>query len=695
VSDDAAVENLARRAGIAVTWTDAARHPKRVAPEALRRILAALHLSCDTPSELTESNHRIDFDNTHVPGLMTADAGKPIILPLRGGAHRARLVLEDGTRRDVAIQERRNGLVLPAIAAPGYHALHLDDHVLTLAVAPQTCHTVANEQPDARLWGLAVALYGLRRAGDGGIGDTGALSNLARGAAQHGAAALALSPTHALFAADRSKYSPYSPSSRLFLNPLIADPAVVFGADRVAATIAAAGLAAERARLEALDLIDWPAAAALKGKLLRHLFDVASADFDDARSPLAADFAAFRRHGGDLLERHAQFEALHAEQHRIDPARAGWRDWPESLRDPGSPAVAAFTAAHERDVTFHAFVQWVADRALGSAQAEARRAGMAVGLIADLAVGMESGGSHAWSRQRDVLVGLNVGAPPDLFNPQGQNWGLTTFSPSKLAAASFAPFLDTLRSAMRHAGGMRIDHAMGLTRLWLVPDGASPAEGAYMAYPVDDLFRLVRLESVRHRAIVIGEDLGTVPEGFRDRLAAAGIAGMDVLWFAREEDEDEQFLAPERWRREAVAMTSTHDLPTVAGWWRGSDIDLRERHALINPGDGARLRRVRGRDRKQLWDAFTDAGIVAADETMPQEPARAVDAAIKFIAATPSRLVLLPLEDALGLTEQPNLPGTITEHPNWRRRYPIAAKDIFDDPAVVARAGALTGRSRR
>jgi 4-alpha-glucanotransferase len=244
---------------------------------------------------------------------------------------------------------------------------------------------------------------------------------------------------------------------------------------------------------------------------------------------------------------------------------------------------------------------------------------------------------------------------------------------------------------MRHAGGVRIDHAMGLTRLWLVPDGASPADGAYLIYPLDDLLRLTKLESHRHRAIVIGEDLGTVPEGFREKLDAAGIAGMRVLWFERDEDG---FVPPGAWPRRAVAMTSTHDLPTVAGWWRGIDIDARTRLGLFGPEtDAQTLRHQREIDRELLWGAFRAAGATPVAADVPDDPAPAIDAAVRFIADTPSQLVLVPLEDALALEEQPNLPGALDQYPNWRRRYAPAAVEIFDDPAVSARARWLSRRS--
>jgi 4-alpha-glucanotransferase len=241
---------------------------------------------------------------------------------------------------------------------------------------------------------------------------------------------------------------------------------------------------------------------------------------------------------------------------------------------------------------------------------------------------------------------------------------------------------------MRNAGGVRIDHAMGLTRLWLVPKGAPPTEGAYLRYPLDDLLRLIALESHRHRAIVIGEDLGTVPPDFRERLSEVGVSGMDVLWFQRNADG---FLAPQEWRRDAVAMTSTHDLPTVAGWWEGADIAMRD--ALGRVADDGQEIRQRAEDRAALWHAFAEADVVANDAPVPVVAPPAVDAAVAFTARSPSPLALVPMEDVLGLTDQPNLPGTVDEHPNWRRRLDQPASEILDAPAVRLRLKVLRERA--
>jgi 4-alpha-glucanotransferase len=287
------------------------------------------------------------------------------------------------------------------------------------------------------------------------------------------------------------------------------------------------------------------------------------------------------------------------------------------------------------------------------------------------------------------LLGLTVGAPPDLLQREGQDWGLTAFSPRGLAACGFGTYLDMLRTALAHAGGMRIDHAMGLNRLWVIPEGATGAEGAYLSFPERDLLRLIALESQRHRAIVLAEDLGTVPDGFQDRLREAAIDGMRVLWFER--DQAQRFVPPAHWTPRAAAMTSTHDLPTVAGWWQGRDLDWREQLGHLADPEAARAERER--DKSDIWDSFRAAGVAQGDPPPPGDVASFADAACQHVGRSACELVMLPVEDALALVEQPNLPGTLHEHPNWQRRLPADAADLLTGARIQARL-ALLDRAR-
>jgi 4-alpha-glucanotransferase len=687
--DDAAVRELAHRAGIAVQWIDYANKRHDVPLDSLRRILAAMRLPCDSAADLAHSRHLLEQQK--LPPLVTATAGQSIQLPVRAAGERsaARLTREDGSVADLAVRRTARGITVPPIQTIGYHTLEIGPTRLALAVSPPRCLSTDDIAPGERLAGLTAQIYGLRRPGDCGIGDMSGVSALARGAGALGIAALSLSPAHALFSADHSHFSPYSPSNRLFYNPLLADPAAVFDDARVERARTAAHLDGDVGALETAALIDWPKAARNKMALLRCLFDdfVAHDLTSTSASNIAVDFAAFRAAAGAALEQHALFEALHATQLKGDPAAWHWQSWPASWRDPHGDAVQHFAQDNRRDVLFHIFLQWIADRSFAKAQQQAKADGMRIGLVADLAVGMSPSGSYAWACGDTLLGGLQIGAPPDLFNLDGQSWGLTTFSPYALREAGFGPFIATLRACLRHAGGVRIDHVLGFKRIWVIPEGAQSAEGAYLTYPLDDLFRLTALESHRHRAVVIGEDLGTVPRGFRARLKRAGIYGMNVLWFERTKT---RFRSRSVWPPEAIAMTSTHDLATVAGWWRGCDLKMRAQLGML--ADLAHAEAERHTDRRALWHAFASAKVAHGDPPAADDGGRAADAAVKFIAATPSRLALLPLEDALACAEQPNLPGTIDEHPNWRRRYPGDAGALLDSPDVQRRVASLVKR---
>lgn len=696
---DPELKELAEQAGLLTDWTDYRSRVREIAPHTLRAVLGSLGLPAADAGQVHETlaGVRAESQDGH-PRLLITSSGDNLHFPdgsfpglAPGTLVRLLAVDDDG---DASELEQRIQLdpagrrCLPCPATPGYYRLEVKDcDEIQVAVAPPRAWSVEDATGGRHAWGLAAQLYSLRRRGDGGVGDYSALAQLARTAAAHGADVLALSPVHALFAADPNHFSPYAPSSRLFFNPLHADPAQVFGASFAAERIAALGLGAEFERLERLPQVDWPSVSRIKLKLLRDLWHQTEAELLHGSNEKAEAFRRYRAERGSALENHARFEALHAQQFSHDPARWHWRSWPADLRDPCSPAVARFAAAQADEIGFHVFLQWLADLGLEAAQSAAREAGMAIGLVADLAVGTDNGGSHSWGFQDDMLAGLSVGAPPDLFNHNGQKWGITTFSPRALKLHGYAPFIDMLRAVLRHAGGARIDHILGLQRLWLTPDGMDASEGVYLQYPVDDLFKLVSLESWRHRAVMIGEDLGTIPEDFGARLLKSGVMGMRVLWFERDHG---LFVEPSRWPTHSIATTTTHDLATVAGWWQAHDIELRSRLGKLGEGRSvADELAERETDRHALWAAFQYAGVASGDPPVPQEPAAAVTAAIEFVAKTSTPLALIPAEDIIGSSEQPNLPDTLHEHPNWRRRLAAPAEELFAERAATQRLAAL------
>lgn len=726
------LQALAVRAGLLPHWTDAWDQPREVSDAALRRVLDRLGLPCGSPGQCAASHAWLAADDAAhaLPPLVTAERGQPVAVPwphtLPQRAYR--LTLEDGAIiSGTAVRASGAGtalMQLPAVDVCGYHRLDLGDGHTTLAVAPRRCYGVADavrhagrDRDDTRAtpWGLAVQLYSLRRGAPCGMGDLTALAEACASAARAGADAIAINPLHAPFAALPGRYSPYAPSSRLFLNPLYADPATLFGQAAVDAAIAGLGAGDTLQALEARGEIDWIALAPLRYAILRWLWQrretlLSRAALDDC--------AAFRARGGTALHAHACYEAIQA-QRLGDSANANnhhaapdWRSWPVTLRSPADAAVAAFAQAHADDVAFHAFLQWLADDGLARAQRAARDAGMAVGLIRDLAVGADPGGSQAWTRQPETLAGFHAGAPPDLYNPLGQDWGVAVFSPRGLRRHGYGAFLEMLRANLSHAGGLRIDHVLGLARMWLVPAGAPASDGAYLRYPLEDLLRLVALESWRHRAIIIGENLGTVPPELNAALSARGVLGIDVLWFQREARAQADagdgalaadagppgaqapataaFLPPRAWPPDAIATTTTHDLPTVAGWWAGQDLAWRDRLRLLASGETlAQAQAERARERVALWQALCEAGLCSGAVPAPEHAP--LDAVLAWVGTAPTAMRLLPVEDLLGLAEQPNLPGTTSVHPNWQRRLDTEVRAWFGTPTLRARADAWRG----
>ncbi|MDO9406359.1 MAG: 4-alpha-glucanotransferase [Polaromonas sp.] len=702
---DPDLQRLAEAAGIAIRWTDTFGKTREVSDDTLRALLKALGLPAATAQQCQDSLALLQSPSgggaaAPLPAMLTCWSGDAAMLPPGHGQDSANYAIhfEHGGSVQGQLRFTEDGRLATQVlkaddVPPGYHRLAFGGGETTLAVAPRRCYSVADAmaaaadksghagRPGGKAWGLAAQLYSLRRPGGCGFGDFTALQQLAESAAQQGASALAISPVHAMFSADPSRFSPYGPSSRLFLNVLHADPGRVLEQPAFSeATHDPRGSEAAFARLDARPLIDWPNAARIKLAVMRRLFEYFRRGDGDA------GFDAFCTEGGQALRDHACYEALDAwlRRQQGDANQGDWRRWPEAYRNPRAATVQAFADTHAEEICFHQFLQWQAHAGLQAAQDAATEAGMAIGLIADLAVGADPGGSQAWGLQASMLEGVTVGAPPDLLAPQGQDWGLGALSPRAMREQGFAPWLDMLRANMRACGGIRIDHVLGLMRLWLVPQGKPSSAGAYLHYPLDDLLRLTALESLRHRAIVIGEDLGTVPPGFSEQLADAGILGIRALWLQR---EGNAFMPPAAWPAAAMATTSTHDLATIAGWWVGRDIDWRERLDLLGPeASGLQQRAARETERQALSSALQQAACATPGADPKQPPMGDV---LAFVGQTPAELVLVPLEDVLGVVEQPNLPGTVDIHPNWQQRLQGDSAAMLTQPAVSKRLARL------
>ena len=526
-------------------------------------------------------------------------------------------------------------------------------------IAPQA----AFQGDGRRVWILAVQLYGVRSARNWGHGDFTDLAALLEIVAGLGGAGVGLNPLHALFYDRSATGSPYSPSSRLFINPLYIDVTLAPGFKPRQIE----SFRAEIERLRGSELVDYLAVARLK----RAALHVACRDFFTLSDAGArADFEAFRREGGRELALFAAFETLRG-------MHAGnWPEWPEEWRVPSDDLVGHLRQSHAGEFAFHEYLQWIADRQLAHCRDVAHKNAMPIGLYFDTAIGVDGCGADAWTAQRAMLQELSVGAPPDQYNPAGQDWGLTAYNPHGLIASKFEPFRRMLRASMRHAGAIRIDHVLGLMRLFVISRGLGAGDGVYLRCPFFAMLKVVAEESHHWKCIVIGEDLGTVPEGFRNTLASWGLWSYLVMLFER--NWDGSFRPPSDYPAMAIATLNTHDLPTFTGWMSGHDL-RRKRSIGVDPGEGDDERH---RSREAIKAATGGESL---------------EGVVRFLAQTPTRLVSVSIEDILDVHDQINMPGTVEQYPNWRQRWPVMLEQLASEPRLQRIAAVLkeAGRATR
>lgn len=695
--DAAALDALARAAGIAPDWWEVSGRHHAVTDGTKQALLAAMRLPATTTAEARMSLVRLaeDRDRRALPHVHVAHAGEPIHLDIAPANGRlAMLVIErqDGpaeripvppdagtplaiTGLDGRLRPRRR-VTLPPMAM-GRARLIFEDQPsqgCELIIAPRSCWRPATL--DRPRFGLAAHLYTLRRDGDQGIGDFTTLARLGAEARQAGAVTLGLNPMHAQFAQDRGRASPYHPSDRRFLDPIYLDLA----SGPFAAAPAVRNLLARHERLFAslsdAAAVDYEAVWEAKREVLAAAFTAMQHAVGSNFAAQQDAFAAFIADGGEELMRFAAFEAI-AAQHR----GKSWRQWPQALRDGDDAAIAAFAGQRRSEIRFALFQQWLAENAFARAAAEAD---LPLGFYRDLAVGSAPDGAEAWACQGRLADGVSIGAPPDPFAAEGQVWCLPAPDPLALRQDGYRSLGGLYAANMRHAGALRIDHAMGLSRLFWVPDGASASEGAYVAYDLREQLGVLSLESARARCLVIGEDLGTVPDGFRDAMREAGILSYRVLGLER---EGQAFRQPAAYPQAAAACAGTHDLPTLSGWWSGSDIAEAASLGLIAGGtEAARLEREA--EKAALWTALQEAGFAPGDEdgTVPPAPLEdeAAAAIHAWLAASPCDLMLVQADDLTGDEARLNLPGTDRERPNWRRKLSLPVETILAGSRAAA-----------
>jgi glycogen debranching enzyme GlgX/4-alpha-glucanotransferase len=711
-ADKQLIDTLTRCAGIAPDWWDVAGSHTIVAEDTKIALLGALRLPASSHAQALESLHRIvdEREARLIPPSLVGRLDAPLFMPLRSDASAPlremdlRVETEDGRRIEWrsgqpevqrriasdgrAINERYVGL--PALPI-GRHRLFADDLACELTIAPRTAYLP--ESARRRRFGFSAQLYAQRResapgASDQGIGDFTTLGLLGETAGRVGAAALGINPLHVLFADDRERASPYYPSDRRFLDPIYID--ALDGADLPSDSALEASIAACADRIaNAANAasVQYEAVWRLKENLLKARWTA----FERARlaqphDPLFAEHAAFVLAGGETLRRFAIFQAIARER------PGNWRDWPEELRRSDEAALNEAASRNADSVAFSLFAQWLADRQMAGAAARAKAGGLEFGFYRDLAVGAAPDGAEAWARAEELAEGVSVGAPPDPFSANGQNWHLPPPDPIAGARDGWRGLAALYAANMRHTGLLRIDHAMGLARLFVIPHGAKAAEGAYVAYPLVDLIGHIALESQRHNCMIVGEDLGTVPEGFRETVGKADILSTRVLWFERRGHE---FIAPQSYPALAVACASTHDLPTLAGWWEGGDIAEKARLGLISAFDEQRETAERAREKRELADALVHAGLIAEapdfELPLPDSLAGAVHA---FVGRAASMLATAQADDLAGETIATNLPGTDRERPNWRHRLSLGVEALFSSGRAKAIIDALA-RERR
>lgn len=640
---DRQLRSLAAAHGVATAFESSGGRRVTVPPETVVAVLGLLDVDATSPTAVGSALAGARAEAGVLPPTIVVRAGSPgPSLPAPGGE----VTLEDG--RAVPV-----GDVVPGDLPLGYHRLTCAGQDVHLIVAPRRLPAVP------RSWGWMLQLYALRSAGSWDMGDLHDLADFTRWAGASGAGLVLLNPLHAIGPTHPVPASPYSPTSRRFANPLylrVADTAAYRAAD-----------SALRSEVDALRppngaLIDYDAVWRAKRTALERLRPLAGPDpalDDDALADFATYCALAERHGSD------------------------WRSWPAALRTPDGPGVAAARAELGERVGFHAWLQRLCEEQLATANEAA--AGMPVGIVHDLAVGVDHGGADGWMLGDVLAGGARIGAPPDAFNQLGQDWGLAAWRPDRLAATGYAPYRDMLHRILRHAGGLRIDHVLGLFRLWWIPPGAGAADGTYVRYDGDAMLGILALEAHRAGASVIGEDLGTVQAAVTRGLHSRNMLGSTVLWFTR---DDDGFVPPDRWPRNTLATISTHDLPTVRGFLTGEHVRVRAALGQL-AGPVAEEEARAEADRSELLRMLRSAGLLGASSAAFDDVVAAMHQAL---AVSPSRLVAASLYDVLGEVRQPNLPGTVDEYPNWRQPLPAALEDIVEDAAVRRTAEQLAAR---
>jgi 4-alpha-glucanotransferase len=698
----ASLVELARRYGVATEYNDWTGRHTTTASSTLIAVLDALGVPAATENERTASlaAHDRDYWARSLPPTIVGRSGvvssfwvhvshgdpAGLWIRLEDGSARTGLRQLENNRAPYDLDGRLVGeatFELPGDLPLGYHQLHLQvgasDISTLVIVSPASMGLPARLGP-SRAWGLATQLYSVRSQRSWGIGDLTDLADLAVwSASRHGAGFVLVNPLHAAAPTPPMEPSPYLPTSRRFINPLYlrVEAIAEFAYVRQRGSIRKA-----RVEVQALakksNRIDRDAAWKAKRSALESVYRVKRS----AGRELA--YTAYRQREGQSLDDFATWCAL-AEQYGND-----WHQWPEDLQHPAGPAVADFAAEHAKTVDFHRWLQWQLDDQLTAAQATAVQAGMELGVMHDLAVGVDPNGADAWALQDVLALGVTAGAPPDEFNQLGQDWSQPPWRPDQLVDHAYEPFRALVNAVLRHAGGVRVDHIIGLFRLWWIPKGAPPTDGTYVRYDHEAMIGVLALEAHRAGAVVVGEDLGTVEPWVRDYLRERGLFGTSILWFEADREGGGGPLPAERWREYCLSAVTTHDLPPTPGYLAGEHVRLRERLGLLTRPAAEEL----AADQAQQAAWLAELRRVGLLGDAPDVDA-IVLALYRYLGRTPSKLLALSLADAVGDLRTQNQPGTTDEYPNWRvplrgpDGHKLLVEDVFRDPRAAALAEAM------
>ncbi|QXC55338.1 4-alpha-glucanotransferase [Vibrio mimicus] len=718
MNQDNALKQVAEMAKIADRYVSAWGSEAQVEDDTIRHLLASLGYDTSSDEALLQSaekKHKKDV----VDPVLVVHQGAAIEVPLYLGVSAResefdwRLqteqgeVLEGYLQSQIVRDERADGgplvFALPNDLPLGYHTLLIArkrrkaPYEMTLIVTPQACYKQPALVQGKKLWGPSIQLYTLRTQHNWGMGDFGDLKQLVADIASRGGDFVGLNPIHALFPANPEGASPYSPSSRRWLNILYIDVSSVPEFALSAEAQQKVGSPEFQQRLQKVRDAHWvnySEVAELKLSVLPLLFAEFKKRHLDKHSDRAHAFLNFVEQGGESLLHQAAFDALHAQLHAEDASVWGWPVFPEKYRRFDSAAVQKFIDEQKDQVHLYMYLQWIADAQIHEAQSLAEEKGMAVGLYRDLAVGVADSGSETWADQGNLLQDVSIGAPPDVLGPLGQNWGLPPLNPQVLQATAYDAYIKLLRANMKHCGALRIDHVLGLLRLWWIPKGENATKGAYIYYPVKDMLAILALESHRHQCSVIGEDLGTVPDEIVELLRDAGVHSYKVFFFETSK-EDGGYVSPAHYAEQSMAALCTHDMPTLRGFWHCDDLKMGREIGLYPDEEQLqglfddRLKSKQGILDSVAWHGYLPAG-VGRDATQVPMDSYLSEALQLHVAAGSSALLSVQLEDWLEMDKPVNIPGTVNEYPNWRRKLSVNLDEIFAREEVNRIAARLT-----